>query len=148
MLEPGSLAPDIVLNDRYGTVFRLSDLRGRKNVVLFFYPKADTFVCTKEACAFRDHFEEFVSADSEVIGISADDREHQARFAERWSLPFNLLCDTHGLAAEAFGVTKWFGLLKDRVTFVIDKSGVVRAVITGRFGAEHHVREALKALLT
>jgi peroxiredoxin Q/BCP len=146
MLKPGDLAPDLELEDQHGQLFRLGDLRGKSNAVLFFYPKANTAICTKEACAFRDHFEEFAAHDCAVVGISHDARDAQFRFAQRWRLPYTLLCDTEGKAEAAFGLTRWLGLLRNRVTFVIDKQGRVQAVINGRFKAEHHVREALKAL--
>ena len=148
MLKPGDQAPEFELPDQHGRMFRLSDLRGQSNAVLFFYPKANTAVCTLEACAFRDAFEEFASHDSTVVGISHDDRDAQFRFAQRWRLPYTLLCDTEGKAETAFGLSRWLGLLRNRVTFVIDKQGLVQAVIHGRFQAEHHVREALKALST
>lgn len=127
-------------------MFYLADLCGRKNAVIFFYPRANTAICTREACAFRDHFEEFVSARTEVIGISDDAPAEQARFADRFHLPFPLLSDTRHQARDAFGVGKWMGLLKNRITFVVDTDGYVRAVINARFFAEHHVREALKTL--
>lgn len=146
MLGPGDLAPEVDLNDQHGRPIRLSSLRGRKNVVLFFYPRANTAVCTKEACSFRDHFAEFVASDTEVIGISADGQDAQSRFARQWALPFILLCDTEDVAARAFGIRRWLGILRNRITFVIDRSGRITAVITGRFLAEHHVREALTAL--
>lgn len=148
MLKQGDLTPDLELEDQHGQLFRLGDLRGKSNAVLFFYPKANTAVCTLEACAFRDHFEEFAAQDCTVVGISHDEREAQFRFAQRWRLPFTLLCDTSGKAEAAFGLSRWLGLLRNRVTFVIDKQGLVQAVIHGRFQAEHHVREALKALST
>ncbi len=146
MLTPGNQAPELVLCDQHGKRFRLSDLRGHKSVVLFFYPKADTTVCTMQACSFRDHFEEFAAIGTEVVGISTDDQDSQFRFAKKWKLPFTLLCDTDEVATRAFGVSKWLGIIKNRITFVIDRSGIVRAVIEGRFRSESHVREALKAL--
>jgi thioredoxin-dependent peroxiredoxin len=145
MLKVGSPAPELELIDQFGESFRLSQLRG-KYVVLFFYPKANTSVCTKEACSFRDHFEEFAAKDTEVVGVSHDPQHDQFRFAQRWNLPFRLLCDTENTAAKAFGVTKWLGLMSNRVTFVIDRSGRIRSVIEARFHAERHVREALAAL--
>ena len=146
MLTPGNQAPELVLGDQNGAPFRLSDLRDHKNVVLFFYPKADTTVCTMQACSFRDHYEEFVASGTAVVGISTDDQDAQFRFAKKWKLPFTLLCDTDEVGMRAFGVPKWMGIIKNRITFVIDRSGVVRAVIEGRFRSEGHVREALEAL--
>ena len=146
MLKPGDPAPEIDLRDQHGKRFTLSSLRGRKNAVLFFYPRANTAVCTMEACAFRDRFEAFATRDTEVIGISKDSQQDQYRFATQQKLPFVLLCDTREEAVRAFGIGRWMGLLRNRVTFVIDRSGTIKAVIRGRFLAEHHVREALRAL--
>ncbi len=146
MLKPGDRAPDIALPDQRGKLFQLSALLGKRNAVLFFYPRANSGVCIMEACSFRDHYEEFAAEDTEVIGISNDGQDVQFRFAKRWKLPFTLLSDTDDVALHAFGVHKWMGLIRNRITFVIDKEGVVRAVIEGRFQAEHHVREALKAV--
>lgn len=146
MLKPGSLAPEVALDDQHGTPFRLSALRGRKNAVLFFYPKDETAICTKEACAFRDSYADFMATDTEVVGISDDDMASHRGFAQHWRLPFTLLSDVEGRARKAFGVGRWLGLLRGRATFVIDKQGVVRAVIEDRFNAERHVRDALAAL--
>jgi thioredoxin-dependent peroxiredoxin len=146
MLKPGSPAPEVVLHDQHGRVFRLSLLHGSKNAVLFFYPKDETAICTKEACAFRDSYEAFVASDTVVIGISDDDVASHQGFAEHWRLPFTLLSDTDGRARKAFGVDRWLGLLRGRATFVIDKQGIIRAVVNDRFSAERHVNDALAAI--
>lgn len=146
MLKPGNQAPEVALDDQHGAPFRLSALRGRKNAVLFFYPKDETAICTKEACAFRDSYADFMAADTVVIGISDDDTASHRGFAQHWRLPFTLLSDVEGRARKAFGVGRWLGLLRGRATFVIDRQGVVRAVIDDRFNAERHVRDALAAL--
>lgn len=146
MLKAGSPAPEVALDDQHGRPFRLSSLRGHRNVVLFFYPKDGTSICTKEACAFRDSYADFVRHDTEVIGISDDDAASHQGFAQHWRLPFTLLSDVGGQARKAFGVDRWLGLLPGRATFVIDKAGIVRAVVNDRFRAERHVREALQAL--
>lgn len=146
MLRAGDHAPDLSLPDQHGRMVRLSELRGRGNAVVFFYPKADTAVCTVEACSFRDHYEEFMSADTVVIGISADDGDAQLRFAQRWQLPFPLLSDRAGVARKAFGVGRWMGAFRNRITFVIDREGMVRHVVAARFNAHRHVHEALASL--
>lgn len=146
MLQPGDHAPEVELCDQHGRPFRLSALKGSRNAVLFFYPKANSAICTKEACAFRDRYADFAAHDTEVIGISTDGQEEQFRFAQQRQLPFTLLCDTEEQAARAFGVHRWMGLFKNRVTFVIDRNGVIAASIRGRFLADHHVEEALRAL--
>lgn len=141
----GRPAPDFELCDAQGLPHRLSSLRGR-NVVLFFYPKDDTMICTKEACSFRDNLPDFQALDAEVIGISTDDAASHQRFAERWRLPYRLLSDPGGAVARTYGVRGFLWLLKGRSTFVIDREGTVRAVIEDPLRAERHVREALATL--
>lgn len=146
MLQQGSPAPEIALNDQDGRPFTLSSLRGSRNAVVFFYPKDGTSICTKEACAFRDSYADFMAQDTMVIGISDDDAASHRGFADHWRLPFTLLSDVHGTARKAYGVDRWLGLLRGRMTFVIDKRGIVCAVINDRFRAERHVQDALAAL--
>lgn len=145
MLTLGTIAPDFTLPDHTGRPITLSSLRGR-HVVLFFYPAADTRVCTLEACAFRDAFAALEGLDAVVLGISGDGREAQHAFASRWGLPFSLLCDTEGRVQRAYEVRTLFGLAPGRVTYVIDRAGVVRAAHRGMLEAEGHVRAALEAL--
>jgi peroxiredoxin Q/BCP len=121
----------------------LADLRRNRAVVLFFYPKDETAICTKEACAFRDAYEDFVDAGAAVIGVSSDSAESHRRFAHGHRLPFLLLADVDGSLREAFGVPKTLGMLPGRVTYVIDKEGVVRHVFSSQFSADQHVSEAL-----
>ena len=146
MLRPGNPAPDLELPDRHGRLFRLSSLKGYKNVVLFFYPNDNGIVCTQEACAFRDAFEEFVSLGTVVIGVSRQGVGSHRHFAHQYDLPFVLLSDVDGKAREAYEVGRWMGLLNDRVTYVIDRQGIIRASIQSMLSAQVHVRKALKAL--
>src|SRR5881409_1910542 len=103
MLKEGDKAPDIQLETDAGEPFRLSGLKG-KRVVLYFYPKADTPGCTVEACEFRDGSPEFEKKGAVVVGISPDKPSSQAKFKEKYDLPFTLLADEDKAAAEAFGV--------------------------------------------
>lgn len=144
-LGTGDPAPDLTLEDDRGETVRLTDLRGR-NVVVFFYPKNDTPVCTKESCAFRDAYEDFRGADAEVFGVSADDAASHTRFRDKHQLPYRLLSDRDRSAARAFGVPQRFGLMPARMTFVIDAEGVIRHVTHADLSAERHVKEALSAL--
>ncbi|MFZ5443076.1 MAG: peroxiredoxin [Myxococcota bacterium] len=139
---PGSAAPDVRLSDGAHTLW-LADLLGKKTVVLYFYPKDDTPGCTVEACGFRDAYEDFVRAGAEVIGVSRDSAEAHARFKAKHNLPFTLLSDPDGKAAEAFGVKKTFGVLPGRSTFVIDRAGVIRLRFDSQLRASEHVRRAL-----
>jgi peroxiredoxin Q/BCP len=124
----------------------LKDFSGRKPVVLFFYPKDDSPGCTKEVCAFRDNFEEFSKLDAQVIGISSDSVESHRRFAAKHDLSFPLLSDEGGNIRRLYGVPKTFGLIPGRVTYIIDKEGVVRHVFSSQLSVQRHVQEALAAL--
>ncbi len=146
MTRPGEQAPELALHDAQGNVFRLSDHRGRSPVVLFFYPKDDTYVCTREACAFRDRYDEFRALGAVVVGISDDDGASHQRFADAHALPYPLLSDPGGAARKAFGAVGLFGLMKARVTVVIDREGRVLHRVRDRLRAQVHVDEALDAL--
>jgi len=143
----GSKAPDFTLPSQSGEMVSLEDFIGTKPVVLFFYyPKDDTPGCTKQACAFRDDYEEFRTRDAEVIGISSDSVDSHRGFASKHDLPFTLLSDEGGKVRRLYGVPNAFGLFPGRVTYVIDEEGVVRHVFSSQLGVERHVQEALRAL--
>jgi len=145
-IEAGQPAPDFDLPDAEGKRIRLADFRGKKAVVLYFYPKDDTPGCTKEACSFRDSYEDFQDAGAEVIGVSSDSATSHAKFAKRYKLPFTLLSDAKGEVRKKYGVPSTMGLMPGRVTYVIDKRGVVRHVFNSQLQATRHVSEALAAL--
>jgi len=145
-LAVGDRAPDFALPDADGRTVRLSDFQGRKAVVLYFYPKDDTPGCTKEACSFRDHYEDFTDAGAEVIGVSSDSGASHRRFSARHRLPFTLLSDAGGALRKRYGVPATLGLLPGRVTFVIDREGVVRHVFNSQLAATQHVAEALRGI--
>jgi len=142
----GDLAPDFTLPSHTGEQVSLADFRGKKAVVLFFYPKDAMPMCTKEACSFRDAYEDFVAAGAVVIGASGDSAESHRSFAANNKLPLILLADSDGSLRKAFGVPKLLGLLPGRVTYVIDKQGVVRHVFSSQTSARRHVTESLKVV--
>ena len=142
-IHVGDPAPDFTLASQSGAQVSLADYRGRQTVVLFFYPKDGTAVCTKEACSFRDAYEDFVQAGAAVIGVSSDSPESHQTFAGRHQLPFTLLADTDGSLRKSFGVPKTLGIMPGRVTYVIDKEGIVRHIFSSQFTADRHVSEAL-----
>ena len=144
-IEPGQRAPDFSLPDANGKQVRLADFAG-KPVVLYFYPKDDTPGCTKEACSFRDQYQDFQDAGAVVIGVSSDSSESHRKFAAKHRLPFTLLSDRGGELRKRFGVPATLGLLPGRVTFVIDAGGVVRHVFNSQLDATRHVAEALGTL--
>lgn len=145
-VEVGTAAPHFALPSQSGELVSLEDFLGRKPVVLYFYPKDDTPGCKKEACAFRDDYEQFGGLDAEVVGISSDSVESHRRFAENHNLPFTLLSDEGGNVRQLYGVPNTFGLLPGRVTYVIDRDGMVRHVFSSQLAASRHVEEALGAL--
>jgi len=145
-LNLGDRVPDITLQAHDGSTVRLADMIGKRPVVLFFYPKDDTPICTKEACAFRDAYETFSAAGAEVIGISSDSGASHRAFAARHKLPFLLASDADGSLRKAFGVPKTLGLFPGRVTYVIDRSGIVRLVFSAQLASQDHVTKALAAV--
>jgi peroxiredoxin Q/BCP len=147
MLQKNEEAPDFsgVLPD--GRTLRLKDFRGRRHVVLYFYPKDFTPGCTKEACAFRDRRAELAALDGEIVGVSLDTPEKHAKFAESYDLPYPLVSDRDGTISNAYGVQRLGGWLPSkRVTFVIDKDGRVAELIHSEFGIDAHIDGAVKTL--
>jgi peroxiredoxin Q/BCP len=145
-VDAGSKAPDFTLPSQSGEIVNLKGFVGSKPVVLFFYPKDDTPGCTKQACAFRDDYEQFGKLDAEVMGISSDSVESHRSFASKHDLPFTLLSDEGGKVRRLYGVSSTFGLFPGRVTYVIDREGVVRHVFSSQREAVKHVEVALKSL--
>ncbi len=145
-LQPGDTAPDFELPSSQGGNVRLSDFRGKKHVVVYFYPKDETPGCTAEACSFRDSYEDFTAAGAEVIGISSDSAASHERFASRHRLPFHLLSDQGGKVRAAWGVKSTLGLLPGRVTFLIDKAGIVRHVFSSQLNPLKHISETKRIL--
>lgn len=144
--QVGELAPDFTLPDQEGKEVRLSDLLGKKTIVLYFYPKDDTPGCTTEACSFRDSYEVFKDAGAEVIGVSSDTVDSHQRFATKHRLPYILLSDVGGTLRKQYGVPATFGLLPGRVTYIIDKQGIVRHIFSSQFTPQKHITEALNML--
>ena len=146
MVELGKPAPGFRLQTSTGEYVSLEYFHGKKNVVVYFYPKDFTKGCTAEACEFRDSYEEFKNLGAEVIGISNDNQKSHGAFAAEHKLPFILLSDPDGSVRKSYGVKKTFGLVPGRVSFVIDKNGIVRHVFSSQSRATAHVGEALTVL--
>lgn len=145
-IEIGSKAPDFSLPDQFGKRVNLGDFLGKSNLVLYFYPKDESYGCTKEACSFRDNYEVFKKAGAVVIGVSSDDISTHQAFAANHKLPFILLSDRDKTVAEKYGVGKSLGILPGRVTFVIDKQGIIRLMFSSQLNFEKHVTEAIETL--
>lgn len=142
-IDVGDPAPGLSMCTYTGEPFSLEEHRGKHPVVLFFYPKDGTSICTKEACSFRDAYEDFTKAGAVVVGISSDSPKQHQHFAQQHELPFFLVSDQKGEARKAFGVPKTLGFLPGRVTYVIDRQGIVRHVFNSQFAPDRHVQEAL-----
>ncbi|WP_405586112.1 peroxiredoxin [Streptomyces sp. NBC_01190] len=141
-LQVGDKAPDFTLPDQSGTPVKLSDKLAEKVVVLYFYPKDNSRGCTAEACAFRDSYESFTDAGAEVIGVSSDTVESHETFAGRNALPFVLVADTDKAVRKQYGATM-LGVAPGRITFVIDKEGVIQHTFSSLTNVGGHVEEAL-----
>jgi peroxiredoxin Q/BCP len=146
LLQPGEKVPQVGLPLHTGETVSLEELRENRPMVVFFYPKNGTPVCTKEACGFRDAYGDLQTHGAVVLGVSADSAEKHQAFAEKHALPYPVASDRGGEIRKAFGVTKKFGLLPDRVTFVIDGEGKVRHICRAQLDATKHVEEAKEIL--
>ena len=146
MLQIGDPAPEFRLPSGTGTYVSLSDFIGKKNLVLYFYPKDSSPGCTREACSFRDSYSAFKQFDAEVIGISSDSQTSHEEFARDQHLSFPLLSDPGGLVRRAYGVKPSLGMIPGRTTFVIDKQGIIRHIYSSQIHPDKHVAEALTAL--
>ncbi len=145
-IRVGDRAPDFALKSQEGDLVKLSDLLSRGSVVLYFYPKDNTPGCTAEAGAFRNSYAEFKKLGTEVIGVSSDSVDSHKSFAADCDLPFKILSDVNGDLRKKYGVPSSFGLLPGRVTYVIDKEGIVRHIFSSQLQATRHPREALDAV--
>ena len=146
-VKVGDKAPDFTLPSQMGDNVSLSEYFGKKSVVLYFYPKDESPGCTKEACAFRDNYEELTNLGAEVLGVSGQSVESHKSFASHYGLPFLLLSDAGNKVRELYGVQATMGIIPGRVTFIIDKAGVVRHVFVSQTQAQRHVEEAKNTLM-
>ena len=145
-LKVGDKAPDFTLPSQMGDNVTLSEFFGKKAIVLYFYPKDESPGCTREACRFRDSYDAFTDLGAEVLGVSSQSVESYKSFASHHGLPFLLLSDADGKVRQLYGVPATMGIIPGRVTFIIDKKGVVRHVFSSQFQPEKHIEEALKIL--
>jgi thioredoxin-dependent peroxiredoxin len=146
LLAVGQPAPNFRLPTSNGSYVALKDFLGKRNVVVYFYPKDFTRGCTAEACSFRDSYQAFKDLGAEVIGVSSDSQNSHRDFAQEHHLPFILLSDTDGSVRKAYEVKKSLGFFAGRVSFVIDKKGIIRHVFSSQIRATAHVEEALNIL--
>lgn len=139
--------PPFSLTDQNGHNFNIDSLLSKKSMVIYFYPKDETAGCPKQACAFLDHYQDFKDAGAEVIGISSDSEESHGSFADHHNLPFILLSDNGGKLRDQLGVpADLLGLLPGRVTYIVDKQGIVKYIFNSQIKIEKHITEALRIL--
>jgi peroxiredoxin Q/BCP len=143
----GDKAPDFILPDQEGNTFSLNDFIGKRNILLYFYPKDETPGCIAEACGFRDNIVDFEGYNCKVVGISKDSVNSHAKFTQHYNLPFTLLSDKKNVARILYGVeSKILGLLPGRKTYLINKQGTITHIFDYQFKAKRHVIDTLKAL--
>ncbi|CAG7598315.1 peroxiredoxin [Actinacidiphila bryophytorum] len=142
-LQVGDKAPDFTLPDQSGQRVALSDFLGEKVVVLYFYPKDNTRGCTAEACSFRDSYESFTDAGAVVIGVSSDSVASHEKFAGRHELPFTLLSDAGRAVRKQYGAATLGGVVPGRITYVIDREGVIRHAFSSMTNIGGHIDDAL-----
>jgi len=143
----GSKVPKFELLDQNGKIFNIDSVLGKKNLVIYFYPKDDSPGCTKQACSFRDQFEVFRDADAMIIGISEQSVESHLAFAKKHRLNYTLLSDNGNKIRKKFGVPGSFlGVLPGRVTYIVNKEGEVVYMFNSQLKAKKHVEESLRII--
>ena len=146
-LKPGMKAPGFEARDQGGKTVKLADYFGKRNVVLYFYPKDDTPGCTREACSLRDGYRAIQAAGAVVLGVSADDVGSHSAFASKYQLPFSILADPKGDLIRLYGVKMPVLTMASRVTFIIDKEGVIRHKVE-KVDTGKHDQQVLELLRT
>jgi peroxiredoxin Q/BCP len=146
MLAPGTPAPDFNARLDDGSEFSLSALRGQKNVVLYFYPKDFSGGCTKQACSFRDSYAAVQAYDALIVGVSRDSEASHQAFKREHALSFPLISDPDGRIADLYDVNSVLPLVRPRVTYVIDKQGVIRSAFRHDVAIGRHLSDTLAAL--
>lgn len=145
MIQIGDDCPVFKLKNQFGEEFHLANLLGKKTLVIYFYPKDDTPGCTKEACSFRDRFEEFKDLGCEVIGISSDSEQRHKEFADKHKLPFILLADINQEVRKSFDVPgSLFGLIPGRVTYIVGRDKKIKGIFNSLLNPIGHIDHALQ----
>ena len=149
MVKEGNKAPDFSGKNQEGKSVKLSSFKGKKNIILYFYPKDMTPGCTTEACDFRDQYKQFKN--TTILGVSIDSPERHQKFITKYNLPFDLIADENKKIVEKYGVWQekklygktFMGII--RSTFIIDKNGVIHKIFT-KVKVKEHVEEVLHFL--
>jgi peroxiredoxin Q/BCP len=141
-LKVGDSIPVFSLRDQNNSLFNSSDYTGKKILVIFFYPKDESTVCTKEACSFRDNYSDFIKTGAMVIGINSGSVDSHRNFINNHQLPYSILSDPDNKVLKMFGVKKKF-FISGRETFVIDKTGKIVFTFDSFTNGPAHEKEAL-----
>lgn len=141
----GQPAPAFAAKDQAGKTVQLADYKGKSSVVLYFYPKDDTPGCTAQACSLRDGHGALLAAGAVVLGVSADDEKSHKAFAQKYELPFPILADPDKTIISAYGVKMPLIGIAKRVTFLIDKQGVIRHIVS-EVNTKAHDKQVLELL--
>jgi len=146
-IKIGDSLPSFSLPDKNGILQSIDEIRKGRNLVLYFYPKDETLVCTKQACGFRNDYAEFERNNCEIVGISSDPPESHRQFIDHHHLPFILLSDVNNEVRTLLGVPRdLLGLISGRYTYVINKKGIIIHIFNDYLFASKHITESLKAL--
>lgn len=144
-LKKGDMIPDFALQNQYEEIVEIGNYLGKKNLVIYFYPKDGSLTCTRQACYFRDYNHVFEETDTEVIGISQQSTLSHRKFAESNDLNFHLLSDPDNSVRKMFGVpSKLFGLVAGRVTYIVDKNRKIVNIFNSQTNVQGHIDEALR----
>jgi thioredoxin-dependent peroxiredoxin len=146
-IKIGDRFPSFTLEDHNSNIFDINSFLGKNNLIVYFYPKNETYNCTKQACNFRDDFSTFKDLDCEIIGVSNDSPKSHLSFKNNHNLPFTLLSDKNGEIQKKLGLPRnIFGLIPGRITFVIDNKGIVIKIIDSAINMRKHIEDALSSL--
>jgi peroxiredoxin Q/BCP len=144
-LTVGDTIPAFRLTDQDGKLFNSADHLGKSYLVIFFYPKDESMVCTKEACSFRDHYADLIKAGAVIIGINGGSVSSHKQFQQHDQLPYPLLSDSANIVLNAFGIPKQF-FMTGRKTFVVDKTDKIVFTYNSPLNGSKHAEEALAFL--
>ena len=143
-LKIGDIAPDFDLLDSENKIFKLSENLNSNWLIIYFYPKDNTTVCTKQACFFKESYVKFKSKNASIIGISSDTTESHKDFIQKLNLPFKLLSDKDDKVRKLYGIKNTMGLIPGRVTLVINSERIIKYIFSSQLDAEAHIKNTIE----